>query len=386
MPKWWGARTSSPAPIAASPPSPAPRRCIRASSGRNSSRWLRARKSPASSCGADAEPAPVRACRAADCGQIQEHAIDGMQHSPTRRTAMVGAGLAGVALGGMITPAQAQIDRKTFVLVHGSSAGGWCYRRVSDILESRGHKVFAPTLTGLGERSHLMSGLITLDTHITDVVNVIRWENLENFALVGHSYGGWIISGVAEQVEKKISQIVFLDVFMPENGQRVLYQFSAQPRRDRGGVKKGGSVAARTTSFGLEGQRERPTLGAGEIHRAADRRCVHSDQVDRRPRSRAEKDLRSGDGLRQSKFPESSRQDEGRSLLAHVRNAVRPRSHDRHAGADRGHFAASGVRRRRHVSQIRARILRYLRPFAAAERAGGSGLAQPAPPRGALRS
>ena len=77
-----------------------------------------------------------------------------------------------------------------------------------------------------------MSGLITLDTHITDVVNVIRWENLDNFVLVGHSYGGWIISGVAEQVEKKISSIVFLDAFMPENGQRVLDTNSPRSRAE----------------------------------------------------------------------------------------------------------------------------------------------------------
>src|SRR5260370_6026435 len=115
------------------------------------------------------------------------------------------------------TPAQAQAERKTFVLVHGSSAGGWCYRRVADLLERRGHKVYAPTLTGLGERSHLMSGMITLDTHITDVVNVIRWENLESIVLVGHSYGGWIISGVAGPGAKKISSLVFLDALLPHN-------------------------------------------------------------------------------------------------------------------------------------------------------------------------
>ena len=67
----------------------------------------------------------------------------------------------------LLTPS----DRKTIVLVHGSSAGGWCYRAVADLLEQRGHKVYSPTLTGLGERSHLMSGLITLNTHITDIVN-----------------------------------------------------------------------------------------------------------------------------------------------------------------------------------------------------------------------
>src|SRR6516162_5761671 len=163
-------------------------------------------------------------------GQIQGSAMDETQYSPTRRT--VGAGLAGAALSGMIAPAQAQAARKTFVLVHGSSAGGWCYRRVADLLEARGHKVFAPTLTGLGERSHLMSGQITLDTHITDIVNVVKWEGLEDFVLVGHSYGGWIISGVAEHYEAKIASIVFLDAFMPENGQRVLDTNSPRSRAE----------------------------------------------------------------------------------------------------------------------------------------------------------
>jgi pimeloyl-ACP methyl ester carboxylesterase len=308
--------------------------------------------------------------------------MDGMQHSPTRRTAMVGAGLAGVALGGMIAPAQAQIDRKTFVLVHGSSAGGWCYRRVSDILESRGHKVFAPTLTGLGERSHLMSGLITLDTHITDVVNVIRWENLDNFVLVGHSYGGWIISGVAEQVEKKISSIVFLDAFMPENGQRVLDTNSPRSRAEIEEAVRKAEVSrpAPYPSVWKVNEKDQPWV---QEKFTAEPIGVAFTPI---KLTGAREDLRSGDGLRQSKFRESLRQDEGRSILAHVRNAVRPRSHDRHAGADRGDSAASGVRRRRHVRQIRAQILRYLRPFAAAERAGGSGLAQSAPPRGALRS
>ena len=150
--------------------------------------------------------------------------MDETERSPSRRELIggLGAGLAAAAVGVSAIPVRAQAERKTFVLVHGSSAGGWCYRRVADLLEKRGHKVFAPTLTGLGERSHLISGMITLDTHITDVVNVIRWENLDGFVLVGHSYGGWIISGVAEQVEKRIASIVFLDAFMPENGQRVL--------------------------------------------------------------------------------------------------------------------------------------------------------------------
>lgn len=134
---------------------------------------------------------------------------------------VIGVGLGAISAAA-VTTARAQVRPKTFVLVHGSWHGGWCWRRVVDILERAGHKVYAPTLTGLGERSHLMSGLITLDTHVTDVANVIQWENLENIVLVGHSYAGFVVSGVAERVLPSISSIVFLDAFLPENGQRVV--------------------------------------------------------------------------------------------------------------------------------------------------------------------
>ena len=110
---------------------------------------------------------------------------------------------------------------KTFVLVHGAWHGGWCWRRVSDLLERQGHKVFAPTLTGLGERSHLLRAEINVSTHITDVVNVLKWEGLSGVVLCGHSYGGMVISGVAEQMRSAISSIVFLDAFVPENGEAV---------------------------------------------------------------------------------------------------------------------------------------------------------------------
>ena len=110
----------------------------------------------------------------------------------------------------------------TFVLVHGAWHGGWCWRRVADLLEARGHKVYSPTLTGLGERSHLMSAGINLDTHIADVVNLIKWEGLDQVVLCGHSYAGWVISGVAEEMQERIASIVFLDAFMPENGQKGL--------------------------------------------------------------------------------------------------------------------------------------------------------------------
>jgi len=107
----------------------------------------------------------------------------------------------------------------TFVLVHGAWHGGWCWRRVSDLLERQGHKVFTPTLTGLGDRSHLMSKDIRLATHVTDVVNLMKWEGLSGVVLCGHSYGGMVVSGVAEQMADAINSIVFLDAFVPDNGE-----------------------------------------------------------------------------------------------------------------------------------------------------------------------
>ena len=107
-----------------------------------------------------------------------------------------------------------------FVLVHGTSHGGWCWARVAALLRQGGHAVFTPTLTGVGERSHLRSGDIDLDTHITDIVNVIAWEDLNNVVLCGHSYGGWVISGVVEAIPDRIGAIVYLDAFLPEDGQR----------------------------------------------------------------------------------------------------------------------------------------------------------------------
>ena len=106
----------------------------------------------------------------------------------------------------------------TFVLVHGAWHGGWCWRRVADLLQAKGHQVFTPTLTGLGERSHLLRAGINVSTHVTDIVNVMKWEQLAGVVLCGHSYGGMVIAGVAEQMADKIASIVFLDAFVPQDG------------------------------------------------------------------------------------------------------------------------------------------------------------------------
>src|SRR5215470_11243835 len=134
--------------------------------------------------------------------------------------------VAGATLGAAVTalgeaPAAAQAGaQKTFVLVHGAWHGGWCWRRVADLLQEKGHKVFTPTLTGLGERSHLLSTNVNLDTHIADIVNLIKWEDLRDISLVAHSYGGWPGSGAIEHTHDRISSIVWLDAFKPEDGQR----------------------------------------------------------------------------------------------------------------------------------------------------------------------
>ncbi|MBI1201174.1 MAG: alpha/beta fold hydrolase [Rhodopseudomonas sp.] len=109
--------------------------------------------------------------------------------------------------------------RKTFLLVPGAWHGAWCYRRVQDLLEAKGFRVHALSLTGLADRSHLASDAVNMDTHIADVVNFVTWEDLNDFVLVGHSYGGLVVTGAAEKIGDRVSSIVYLDAFMPENGQ-----------------------------------------------------------------------------------------------------------------------------------------------------------------------
>jgi len=131
--------------------------------------------------------------------------------------AAAGGLLAAAGIGG----ARAQPARKTFVLLAGAFCGGWIWRRVTDRLEQSGHKVFAPSLTGLGDRSHLLSKDVNLDTHIADVVNLIKWESLENVCLVSWSYAGFVGAGALESIGNRFSSIVWLDAFLPSDGQKV---------------------------------------------------------------------------------------------------------------------------------------------------------------------
>lgn len=107
----------------------------------------------------------------------------------------------------------------TFVLVHGAWHGSWCWTRVRRLLQQAGHDVHTPTLTGLCERSHLLSREVGLETHIADVANLLKWEGLSDVVLCGHSYGGCVISGAAHEQAERVSWLVYLDAFILEDGQ-----------------------------------------------------------------------------------------------------------------------------------------------------------------------
>lgn len=121
-----------------------------------------------------------------------------------------------------VKQAQSRADAEvhyTYVLVHGASGGGWDWRTMDDLLTADGHQVYRPTLTGLGEKVHLSNPDIDLTSHINDIVNVILFENLQDVVLVGHSYGGMVITGVMNQIPKRIKHAIYLDAAAPEDGQ-----------------------------------------------------------------------------------------------------------------------------------------------------------------------
>lgn len=108
-----------------------------------------------------------------------------------------------------------------FVLVHGGGHGGWCFAPVARQLRALGHEVHAPSLTGLADRAHLLSPLVNLDTHIEDIARLIGFEDLDDVILAGHSYGGMVITGVADRLAERLRRLVYLDASIPENGESV---------------------------------------------------------------------------------------------------------------------------------------------------------------------
>ena len=109
-----------------------------------------------------------------------------------------------------------------FVLVHGAWHGGWCWRDVAAVLRTAGHQVFTPTMTGLGERAHLLNAQVGLSTFIDDIAAVILSEELDNVVLVGHSFGGHVINGVADRMPQLLRQLIYLDGLVVQHGQSAL--------------------------------------------------------------------------------------------------------------------------------------------------------------------
>lgn len=110
----------------------------------------------------------------------------------------------------------------TFVLVHGAWSGAHGFRHVRRLLQQSGHEVFTPSLTGIGERAHLLSPQVNLTTHVRDVTNQVLYEDLDGIVLLGFSYGGFVVTGALEHIASRISHLVYLDAFVPERGETVL--------------------------------------------------------------------------------------------------------------------------------------------------------------------
>ena len=129
----------------------------------------------------------------------------------------------------------------TFVLVHGAWHGGWCWIKVARLLRDLGHAVHTPTLTGLGDRAHLAHAGVDLETHVQDIVALLEMEELRNVVLVGHSYAGMVISGVAGREAPRLAHLVYLDAFVPRKGQAMLDLVRPEgAERMRAGAKEHG--------------------------------------------------------------------------------------------------------------------------------------------------
>ena len=114
----------------------------------------------------------------------------------------------------------------TFLIAHGAWSAGWSWKKMRPLLHDLGHELFTPTHTGLGERVHLASQEVGLETHIADILGVLKFEDLQNVFLVGHSYGGMVATGVADRAPERLAHLIYLDAFVPRNGQSL---FDLQP-------------------------------------------------------------------------------------------------------------------------------------------------------------
>jgi pimeloyl-ACP methyl ester carboxylesterase len=132
-------------------------------------------------------------------------------------------------------------SRETIFLVcHGAWGGGWTWKKMRPLMRAAGHRLIAPTYTGLGERAHLANPSIDLGTHIQDILNVITYEDLRDIVLIGHSYGGMVATGVANRARDRIRQLIYLDAFVPRDGQSLLDLLPESERQRMRGLAKAG--------------------------------------------------------------------------------------------------------------------------------------------------
>ena len=110
----------------------------------------------------------------------------------------------------------------TFLVCHGAWSAGWAWKKMHPLMRAAGHHLVTPSYTGLGERAHLTNSSIDLETHIHDILNVIEYEGLRDIVLIGHSYGGMVATGVADRARDRIAQLIYLDAFVPDDGQSLL--------------------------------------------------------------------------------------------------------------------------------------------------------------------
>src|ERR1700744_5357882 len=125
--------------------------------------------------------------------------------------------------------------RKTCLVCNGAWSGGWSWKKMHPLMQAAGYRLMTPTYTGLGDREHLANPAIDLETHIQDMLNVIRFEDLSDIVLLGHSYGGMVATGVADRARDRIKQLIYLDAFVPRDGQSLfdLNEPGRGPMRDR---------------------------------------------------------------------------------------------------------------------------------------------------------
>jgi pimeloyl-ACP methyl ester carboxylesterase len=145
------------------------------------------------------------------------------------------AGTIGIGIINTCLPETPMSSKTTFLICHGAWSAGWAWKKMHPLMQAAGYRLVTPSYTGLGERAHLANPSIDLETHIADILNVIQYEDLRDIVLLGHSYGGMVATGVADRARERVRQLIYLDAFVPRDGQSLfdLNEPGRQPMRER---------------------------------------------------------------------------------------------------------------------------------------------------------